>query len=213
MSFRLAAVLLHGHLPVLAQPRALPIPISVVRSFPSAPIPFLSADTRASAPRNSPLPPGPPAEAAAAAAAAAAGAPQVATTPGGEVVEIDDWLIDFANLFRDVSGVDAERHVEIQNEGWAGPGVSGFWGFRVAGRIFDLWDLGVSGAPARCFCGGLGRERRAVLGPALPQGEACVAKSRARGTVPALSSVSVHGGGGQPGEHPCRGSTSRKAVS
>ncbi|KIY95440.1 hypothetical protein MNEG_12524 [Monoraphidium neglectum] len=63
-------------------------------------------------------------EAAAAAAAAAAGAPQVATTPGGEVVEIDDWLIDFANLFRDVSGVDAERHVEIQNEGTSRKAVS-----------------------------------------------------------------------------------------
>ncbi|KAI8470898.1 MAG: hypothetical protein J3K34DRAFT_508325 [Monoraphidium minutum] len=77
--------------------------------------------------------------AAAAGAAAAAAAPLVGTTPAGEVVEIDDWLIDFANLFRwglgevveidhwlidfanlfrDVSGLDPDGHVEFQNEGW-----------------------------------------------------------------------------------------------
>jgi type II secretory pathway pseudopilin PulG len=36
-------------------------------------------------------------------------AKQTATTPAGEVVEIDDWLIEFANLFREMSGIDADR--------------------------------------------------------------------------------------------------------
>ncbi|KAF8067116.1 CLMP1 [Scenedesmus sp. PABB004] len=60
---------------------------------------------------------------AAAAAAAAAGSPpakQTAQLTGsGEVIEVDDWLVDFANLFRDMSGIDADRHIDFHNEGWA----------------------------------------------------------------------------------------------
>jgi hypothetical protein len=36
-------------------------------------------------------------------------AKQIAQTPSGEVIEIDDWLVEFANLFRDMSGIDADR--------------------------------------------------------------------------------------------------------
>jgi hypothetical protein len=59
-------------------------------------------------PRRPPLP----------AAAAAAAVPQTAHTPSGATVAIDDWLIDFANLFRDTSGLDADRHIDFHNSGW-----------------------------------------------------------------------------------------------
>lgn len=35
-----------------------------------------------------------------------------------EVYEIDEWLIDFANLFRDMTGIDPDRHVDFHNLGW-----------------------------------------------------------------------------------------------
>jgi hypothetical protein len=34
------------------------------------------------------------------------------------VYELDDWLIDFANLFRDHLGIGPDRHVDLHNEGW-----------------------------------------------------------------------------------------------
>lgn len=34
---------------------------------------------------------------------------QIAQTTSGEIIEIDDWLVDFANLFREMSGIDADR--------------------------------------------------------------------------------------------------------
>jgi hypothetical protein len=75
-----------------------------------------SHTTRTSvASQPSSLAPTPPA---ADAADRAAAAPQVAHTPSGAVVEIDDWLIEFANLFRDVSGLDSDRHIDFHNEGW-----------------------------------------------------------------------------------------------
>lgn len=33
------------------------------------------------------------------------------------VFEIDDWLIDFANLFRERTGIDPDRHVDMHNLG------------------------------------------------------------------------------------------------
>ena len=38
---------------------------------------------------------------------------------GGEdaVYEIDDWLVDFANLFRERTGIDPDRHVDMHNLG------------------------------------------------------------------------------------------------
>ncbi|KAF6253087.1 hypothetical protein COO60DRAFT_1703978 [Scenedesmus sp. NREL 46B-D3] len=45
-------------------------------------------------------------------------AKQTAQTQSGEVIEIDDWLVEFANLFREMSGIDADRHVDAHNEGW-----------------------------------------------------------------------------------------------
>jgi len=36
----------------------------------------------------------------------------------GEVMEVDEWLVDFANLFRDMSGIDPDRHIDFHNEGW-----------------------------------------------------------------------------------------------
>ncbi|GBF89198.1 hypothetical protein Rsub_01915 [Raphidocelis subcapitata] len=44
--------------------------------------------------------------------------PAAAATPSGEIVEIDDWLVDFANLFRRVSGIDADGHAELAGEGY-----------------------------------------------------------------------------------------------
>lgn len=62
------------------------------------------------------------AAAAKAAAAARRDAPEpspiTAATPSGEVVEIDEWLVDFANLFREMSGIDPDRHIDFHNEGW-----------------------------------------------------------------------------------------------
>jgi hypothetical protein len=66
-------------------------------------------------PRHAPLTP--PLRAPRAAERAAA-APQIAHTPSGTTVTIDDWLIDFANLFRDTSGLDADRHIDFHNAGW-----------------------------------------------------------------------------------------------
>lgn len=37
---------------------------------------------------------------------------------GNDVYEIDEWLIDFANLFRDMTGIDPDRHVDFHNLGW-----------------------------------------------------------------------------------------------
>eukprot|EP00892_Ulva_mutabilis_P001101 jgi/Ulvmu1/10992/UM007_0172.1 len=41
------------------------------------------------------------------------------TDPHAEemVVELDDWLIDFANLFRDQLSIDPDKHVDMQSEG------------------------------------------------------------------------------------------------
>lgn len=36
----------------------------------------------------------------------------------GPEIEVDDWLIGFANLFRDMTGVDPDRHVDMHNLGW-----------------------------------------------------------------------------------------------
>lgn len=36
----------------------------------------------------------------------------------GEVVEIDDWLVDFANLFREVSGLDPAAATDFAAQGW-----------------------------------------------------------------------------------------------
>jgi hypothetical protein len=36
---------------------------------------------------------------------------QQAQTPSGEIIEIDDWLVDFVNLFRETTNVDADRWV------------------------------------------------------------------------------------------------------
>ena len=35
-----------------------------------------------------------------------------------ETVEIDQWIVDFAHLFRDLAGLDFDRHVELNNMGW-----------------------------------------------------------------------------------------------
>lgn len=37
---------------------------------------------------------------------------------GTEVYELDDWLIDFAGLFRQQLGIDPDGHVDLHNEGW-----------------------------------------------------------------------------------------------
>ncbi len=34
------------------------------------------------------------------------------------MVEIDQWIVDFAHLFRDSTGLDFDRHVELHNLGW-----------------------------------------------------------------------------------------------
>ncbi|GBF87664.1 hypothetical protein Rsub_00375 [Raphidocelis subcapitata] len=44
--------------------------------------------------------------------------PQVAHTPSGAVVTVDDFLVDFAGLFRETSQLDADRHVDHHNQGW-----------------------------------------------------------------------------------------------
>jgi hypothetical protein len=35
-----------------------------------------------------------------------------------EMVEIDQWIVDFAHLFRDSTGLDFDRHVELHNLGF-----------------------------------------------------------------------------------------------
>lgn len=35
-----------------------------------------------------------------------------------EMVEIDQWIVDFAHLFRDTTGLDFDRHVELHNLGF-----------------------------------------------------------------------------------------------
>lgn len=42
---------------------------------------------------------------------------QQAQTSSGEIIEIDDWLVDFVHLFRDTTGIDADRHIDYTNEG------------------------------------------------------------------------------------------------
>ena len=32
--------------------------------------------------------------------------------------EIEQWLVDFANLFRDQLGVEPDRHLDLTNFGW-----------------------------------------------------------------------------------------------
>ncbi len=34
------------------------------------------------------------------------------------VMEIDQWVVDFAHLFRDSTGVEFDKHVELSNLGW-----------------------------------------------------------------------------------------------
>jgi hypothetical protein len=33
-------------------------------------------------------------------------------------VELDQWLIDFASLFREHTGLDPERHLDLNGVGW-----------------------------------------------------------------------------------------------
>ena len=35
-----------------------------------------------------------------------------------EPYEIEQWLVEFANLFRDQLGVEPDRHLDLQNLGW-----------------------------------------------------------------------------------------------
>lgn len=49
------------------------------------------------------------AAAAAQQAQSSGGGKQMGQTTAGDLIEIDDWLVEFANLFREVSGVDADR--------------------------------------------------------------------------------------------------------
>ena len=35
-----------------------------------------------------------------------------------EMYEIEQWLVDFANLFRDQLGVEPDRHLDLTNFGW-----------------------------------------------------------------------------------------------
>ena len=35
-----------------------------------------------------------------------------------ETYEIEQWLIDFANLFRDALGVEPDKHLDLTNFGW-----------------------------------------------------------------------------------------------
>lgn len=32
--------------------------------------------------------------------------------------EIEQWLVDFANLFRDSLGIEPDRHLDLTNYGW-----------------------------------------------------------------------------------------------
>lgn len=36
----------------------------------------------------------------------------------GGVIEIDQWIVDFAHVFRDTTGLEFDRHVELSNLGW-----------------------------------------------------------------------------------------------
>lgn len=35
-----------------------------------------------------------------------------------ETYEIEQWLVDFANLFRDALGVEPDKHLDLTNFGW-----------------------------------------------------------------------------------------------
>lgn len=35
-----------------------------------------------------------------------------------ETYEIEQWLVDFANLFRDALGVEPDKHLDLTNYGW-----------------------------------------------------------------------------------------------
>ena len=35
-----------------------------------------------------------------------------------QTVELDQWLIEFANLFREHTGLDPERHLDLNAVGW-----------------------------------------------------------------------------------------------
>jgi hypothetical protein len=84
--------------------------------------------------------------AAAQAAQQQAAAKQTAQTPSGEVIEIDDWLVEFANLFREMSGIDADRWAGWQRVGCLVVGGGGLWG----------WGGGAAGAACQgagtCDC-------------------------------------------------------------
>jgi len=43
---------------------------------------------------------------------------QQVASPGSELVEIDSWVVQFAQLFRDALSIDPDRHVDLQQEGW-----------------------------------------------------------------------------------------------
>ncbi|KAG2497984.1 hypothetical protein HYH03_004243 [Edaphochlamys debaryana] len=49
--------------------------------------------------------------------AAAAGKDAAAAAPGEEV-HLDSWLVDFAHLFVQTTGLEPDKHVELQNLGW-----------------------------------------------------------------------------------------------
>jgi hypothetical protein len=97
------------------------------------------ANVRAAAhlPTRPPLPPGLPRRPATAEQQERP-PPQLAHTPSGAVVEIDDWLIDFANLFRDVSGLDADRHIDYHNEGCGGAAFSRLFFWEGVGRDLNF---------------------------------------------------------------------------
>ena len=35
-----------------------------------------------------------------------------------QTVELDQWILDFANLFREHTGLDMDRHIDLNNVGW-----------------------------------------------------------------------------------------------
>lgn len=35
-----------------------------------------------------------------------------------EAVEMDQWLVDFAGLFREVLGIDTDKHLDLSQIGW-----------------------------------------------------------------------------------------------
>lgn len=35
-----------------------------------------------------------------------------------ETYEVEQWLVDFANLFRDALGVEPDKHLDLTNFGW-----------------------------------------------------------------------------------------------